>query len=81
MSNDYQAAPTLQDHIEMQRGAVAKKLREAGYVPLPRWWAKPEDVEEIRKMTARHVPDIFRLRDEARLEKEMREYEDWSYDK
>lgn len=75
MSNDYQYTPTLQDHIEMRQGVVAKKLREAGYVPLPRWWAKPEDVEEIRKMTSRHVSDIFKLRDEARLEKEMQDYE------
>jgi hypothetical protein len=77
MSNGYRDAPTMRDYIDEQRGVTAKKLREAGYVPLPRWWAKPEDIDEIRKITSRHVADIFRLSDEAKLEKEMREYEDW----
>jgi hypothetical protein len=64
MSNDHQ-------------GVVSKKLRAAGYVPLPRWWAKPEDIEVIRRLISHHIPDIFRLRDEARLEKEVQQYEDW----
>lgn len=55
-------------------GVVAKKLREAGYVPLPRWWVKPEDVEVVRRLTAHRVPEIYKLRDEARLEQELREY-------
>lgn len=71
----------MSELIDERRGVVAKKLREAGYVPLPRWWVKPEDIEVIRRLTSHHAADIFRLRDEARLEKEMREYKDWSYDK
>ena len=67
----------MSEIIDERRGVAAKKLRAAGYVPLPRWWVKPEDIEIIRRLTSHHAAEIFRLRDEARLEKEMQEYENY----
>lgn len=77
MSNNHQDAPKPENYMEMRQGVVARKLREAGYVPLPRWWVKPEDIEIIRRLTSHHAAEIFKLRDDAKLEKELQDYENY----
>lgn len=67
----------MSERIDERRGIVARKLREAGYVPMPRWWVKPEDLEVIRRLTSHRAAEVFKIRDEARLEKEMSEYENY----
>lgn len=50
---------------------VAQALREAGYVPLPRFWVKPEDMEIIRRMAFRHAGVVNEIR--GRINREAEE--------
>jgi hypothetical protein len=45
---------------------VGKKLREMGFVPLPRWWVTPEELEIISRITKHHLPTVLRIKDEIR---------------
>lgn len=47
-------------------GWSAPRLRAAGYIPLPRLWVKPEDLEEILKIASRHKEDVNDIRGAAR---------------
>lgn len=47
----------------MGKGSVA--LREAGYVPLPRWWVTPEQLEMIQWMARQNLPEISKIRHKA----------------
>jgi hypothetical protein len=47
------------------RGAQA--LRAAGFVPLPRWWVKREDLDLIEYMARQHESEVNSIRHEARL--------------
>jgi hypothetical protein len=42
------------------RGAQA--LRAAGFVPLPRWWVKREDLDLIEYMAKQHEAEVNRIR-------------------
>ena len=44
----------------------AKALRAAGYLPLPRWWVKKEDLDLIEYMAKQHQAEVNRIRKEAR---------------
>lgn len=44
----------------------AKALREAGYVPLPRWWVTLEQMELIEYMAKQNQEEVNRIRGEAR---------------
>lgn len=45
------------------RGAQA--LRAAGYLPLPRWWVKAEDLDLISYMVGQYADEVNRIRAEA----------------
>jgi hypothetical protein len=45
---------------------VGKKLREMGFVPLPRWWVTPEELEIISRITKHHLPTVLRIKEEIR---------------
>lgn len=58
---------------------IAQKLREMGYVPLPRWWVTPVELEIISRITQHHLPIVLRIKEEIRLDQELDEYgRDWS---
>jgi hypothetical protein len=64
---------------------IAQKLREMGYVPLPRWWVTPEEFEIISRITKHHMPTVMRIKEQIRQEQALAEIEenykhDWSYD-
>jgi hypothetical protein len=53
---------------------VGKKLREMGFVPMPRWWVTPEELEIIGRITKHHLPTVLRIKEEIRREQELEEY-------
>jgi len=48
-----------------RRDHSAQALRAAGYVPLPRWWVLPEEMEVIHRMAHNHQDEVNRIRGEA----------------
>lgn len=40
----------------------AKALREAGFVPLPRWWVKQDELDLIAYMARQHEREIAFIR-------------------
>ena len=48
------------------RGKTVSALRKAGYVPLPRMWVLPDELDVIMKIARKHESEIVRIRDEAR---------------
>jgi hypothetical protein len=64
---------------------VAQKLREMGYVPTPRWWVTPIELEIISRITKHHMPAVMKIKEQVRQEQALAELEenykhDWSYD-
>jgi hypothetical protein len=53
---------------------VGKKLREMGFVPLPRWWVTPEELEIISRITKHHLPTVLKVKEGIRMEQELEEY-------
>ena len=47
------------------KSAGAMALRAAGYLPLPRLWVKPEDLDMIVYMAKKHEAEVNRIRNEA----------------
>jgi hypothetical protein len=41
---------------------VAAELRRRGYVPIPRWWVTPDELEVIRRMAHNHEDEIAEVR-------------------
>ena len=57
---------------------VEQKLREMGYVPLPRWWVTPAELEIISRITKHHLPTVLKIEEQIRSEQELDEYgRDW----
>ena len=64
---------------------VGKKLREMGFVPMPRWWVTPEELEIIGRITKKHLPTVLKIKEQIRQEQDLVELEEqykhgWSYD-
>jgi hypothetical protein len=53
---------------------IAQKLRGMGFVPMPRWWVTPEELEIISRITKHHMPTIMRVKEEIRMEEELSRY-------
>ena len=53
-----------------RRDHSAQALRAAGYVPVPRWWVLPEELEVIHRMAHNHQDEVNRIRGEAIAKKE-----------
>jgi hypothetical protein len=53
---------------------VSQKLRTLGLEPLPRWWATPEEIAIIKRIVGLHMPTVIRIKNEVRLEDELRNY-------
>jgi hypothetical protein len=47
----------------MSPGAVA--LRRAGFVKLPGWWVHEDDLEIIKYLAEKRLPEINRIKDQA----------------
>lgn len=44
---------------------VGKALREAGFVPLPRLWVRPEELALIRRIAFQNADEVNRIREEV----------------
>jgi hypothetical protein len=51
----------------------AKALRAAGFVPLPRWWVRPEDLSLIEYMARKHSEEVSAIRARVIREKAERQ--------
>lgn len=52
------------------KSPAAKALRAAGYMPLPRWWVKAEDLDLIEYMAKQHQAEVNRIRAESNRQAE-----------
>lgn len=43
----------------------AQALRNAGYVKIPGWWVSQEDMDLIRWIANKHLPEVNRIKAEA----------------
>jgi hypothetical protein len=64
---------------------VGKKLREMGFVPLPRWWVPEAELEIISRITKKHLPTVLKIKEQIRQGQDLAELEEqykhgWSYD-
>lgn len=59
-----------------QSSPVAQRLRANGFVPLPRWWVTPTELEIISRITKHNLPVVLKIKDEVRMEQELERYED-----
>ena len=50
----------------MTRHPVADALRAAGYVPVPRLWVRPSDVDALIRKAEAYSEDVNRIRAEVR---------------
>lgn len=49
---------------------VGKALREAGFVPLPRLWVRPEELTLIRRIAFQNADAVNEIRARVRAEAE-----------
>ena len=50
----------------------AEALRAAGFVPLPRLWVRPEDLEMVNYMASKHADEVNEIRAEAQRRRKRR---------
>ena len=50
----------------------AEALRAAGFVPVPRWWVRPEDLELVKYMASKHADEVNEIRAEAQRRNNQR---------
>jgi hypothetical protein len=48
-----------------KHGITAQALRDAGFIPTPRIWVKPEDLALIRYMVSAYQPEVEAIRKAA----------------
>lgn len=48
-----------------RRDRAAKALRAAGYVPIPRWWVTPDELDVISRMARNHDEHVNEIRGQA----------------
>lgn len=48
------------------KSPAAEALREAGYLPLPRWWVTQEQLDLIAYMIKDNASEVSRIRAKAR---------------
>jgi len=50
------------EHQKERRAVSAEALREAGYVPIPRWWVTPDELDVIARMAHNHDQHVNEIR-------------------
>jgi hypothetical protein len=51
--------------MSITKSRSADALRAAGYMQMARWWVTPDQMEMIKWMVAKNLPDIARIKAEA----------------
>lgn len=58
--------PTKHRERQRQRRRQSGELlRKAGYVPIPRWWVRPDELDVIYRMAHNHQREITEIRAKA----------------
>lgn len=52
-------------------------MREAGYIPLPRLWVTPDQMEMIQYMARQNADEVNRIRADAHRDEEGEKDEAW----
>jgi hypothetical protein len=55
------------------KGAAAKALRAAGYLPCPRWWLTQEQMDLVAYMAKKNAEDVNTIRALANLKQRKEE--------
>ena len=50
----------------------AEALRAAGFVPVPRVWLRPEELELVKHMAGKHADEVNEIRAEAQRRRKRR---------
>ena len=51
--------------MSVTRSKSADALRAAGYMQMARWWVTPDQMEMIKWMVSKNLPDITRIKAKA----------------
>lgn len=70
MDKNYRKYLEQKQRRKERRNHSAEALRAAGYVPIPRWWVRRDELEVIHRMAHNHQEDVNRIRGEAIRKKE-----------
>ena len=52
--------------FKKQNDEIAQALRKAGYLPLPRWWVRPDELDVIRRMAHNHQDHVTDIKKAVR---------------
>lgn len=55
-------ARKLRDRQKERRRTAGAALRKAGYVPIPRWWVLPDELDVIYRMAHNHEKHVSEIR-------------------
>jgi hypothetical protein len=62
-------ADTLRDIYD--QGELARRLREKGFVPLPRLWVKSSDMDKVHAIAQAHSHEVNQTREQLQREREV----------
>ena len=51
--------------MSVTKSKAADALRAAGYMQMARWWVTPEQMEMVKWMVSKNLPDIARIKAEV----------------
>jgi hypothetical protein len=51
--------------VSVTKSKAADALRAAGYIQMARWWVTPEQMEMVKWMVSKNLPDIARIKAEV----------------
>lgn len=51
--------------MSVTKSKAADALRAAGYIQMARWWVTPEQMEMVKWMVSKNLPDIARIKAEV----------------
>lgn len=57
------------------KGKAAVALRAAGFMPLPRWWVREDELQAIARIKEKHEEEVNEIR--ARATGKAHREEDW----
>lgn len=59
----------MSKHLKPEKDHFARALREAGYLPLPRWWVRPDQLDVIAFMARQNEAAIRDIKDRVHAER------------
>lgn len=53
--------------------SVNEALRKAGFLPIPRWWVKQDELDVIHRIAHNHAEHVNEIRAQCRGEKDEKD--------